>query len=82
MTDNLNLSLWVARRAEQGTLQAHSDYVVKQIAEYEAKLAEAAEALQGMVGLFSADNVLLKGTLLGMELTHARTTIAKLKESK
>ena len=45
MTDNLNLSLWVARRAEQGTLQSHGEYVVKEIAELEAKLANAAEAM-------------------------------------
>ena len=50
MTDDLNLSLWAARRAEQGTLQAHSDYVVKQIAELEAKLAKAIE------GLLEAEN--------------------------
>lgn len=60
MTDNLNLSLWVARRAEQGTLQAHADYVVKEIAELEARLAKALEDLErvehflvlaGVVGL-------------------------------
>ena len=48
MTDNLNLHLWVARRAEQGTLQAHADYVVENInlleqaVKYEADLAQQA----------------------------------------
>ena len=48
MTDNLNLSLWVARRAEQGTLQAHAAYVVEEIkfleqaVKYEADLAQMA----------------------------------------
>jgi hypothetical protein len=48
MSDNLNLHLWVARRAEQGTLQAHADYVVENIrlleqaVKYEADLAQQA----------------------------------------
>ena len=48
MSDNLNLHLWVARRAEQGTLQAQADYVVEQIklleqaVKYEADLAQQA----------------------------------------
>lgn len=48
MTDTLNLSLWVARRAEQGTLQAHADYVVREIklleqaVKYEADLVQQA----------------------------------------
>ena len=48
MSDNLNLPLWVARRAEQGTLQAQADYVVEQIklleqaVKYEADLAQQA----------------------------------------
>lgn len=49
------------------------------IEELEAKLAEAVDALGGMVSLFSVDNVLRKGTHLNMELDHARTTLAELK---
>ena len=46
MTDDLNLSLWAARRAEQGTLQAHSDYVVKEIADLEAEIKKLRKGLE------------------------------------
>ena len=45
----------------------------------EAKLERAVEALGGMIDLFSADNVLRKGTHLNMEISNARTTLAELK---
>jgi predicted ATP-grasp superfamily ATP-dependent carboligase len=54
----------------------------KRIAELEAKLAKAVEALGGMIGLFSVDNVLRKGTHLNIELSHARTTLAKLTKER
>ena len=47
-------------------------------AEIEATLTLAVEALGGMIGLFSADNVLRKGTHLNMELSHARNILAEL----
>ncbi len=50
----------------------------RRIDELEAKLAKALDALGGMVGLFSVDNLLRKGTHLNMELDHARTTLAEL----
>lgn len=43
------------------------------------KLAKAVEALGGMIDLFSADNVLRKGTHLNMEISNARNTLAELK---
>ena len=46
------------------------------------KLAKAVEALGGMIDLFSADNVLRKGTHLNMEISFARTTLAELKRRK
>ena len=52
------------------------------IEELEAKLARAVEALVGMVGLFSADSLLLKGTHLNMELDNARTTLAELSKER
>ena len=48
----------------------------------EAKLAKAVEALDGMVGLFSADNLLLRGTHLNMELTNARNTLSELRRTR
>jgi predicted transcriptional regulator len=45
----------------------------------EAKLAKAVGALVGMVGLFSADSLLLKGMHLNMELDNARAALAELK---
>ena len=50
----------------------------ERIEELEGKLAKAGEALGGMVGLFSADSLLLKGTHLNMELDNARTALAEL----
>ena len=50
--------------------------------ELEAKLAKAVEALGGMIGLFSVDNVLRKGTHLNIELSHARTTLAELTKER
>jgi len=47
--------------------------------EIEATLSKAVEALGGMIDLFSADNVLRKGTHLNMEVSNARTTLAELK---
>lgn len=89
MTDNLNLSLWVARRAEQGTLQAHSDYVAKEIAELEAKLAKAAafvhdfacrakmdEHTQDEMWLIDEDSLRYQRDC---DITQARTTLAELK---
>ena len=46
------------------------------IEELEAKLARAVEALDGMVGLFSADAILRRGTHVNMELYSARDTLA------
>ena len=40
MTDELNLSAWVARRAEQDTLQSHADYIVESIKELEDTIQE------------------------------------------
>jgi uncharacterized coiled-coil protein SlyX len=54
----------------------------QRIDELEAKLAKAVEALGGMIGLFSVDNVLRKGTHLNIELSHARTTLAKLTKER
>lgn len=56
-----------------------ADEMLDRIEELAAKLAKAVEALEGMVGLFSADNLLLKGMHLNMELANARTTLAELK---
>ena len=58
------------------------DKELERIDELEAKLAKAVDALGGMVGLFSVDNVLRNTTgswHLNMELDHARTTLAELK---
>ena len=49
------------------------------IEELEAKLAKAALALDGMVGLFSADAILRRGAHVNMELYNARATLAELK---
>ena len=49
------------------------------IEELEGKLARAVEALDGMVGLFSADAILRRGTHVNMELYNARDTPAELK---
>ena len=53
------------------------------IEELEAKLAEklakAVDALGGMLDLFSADYVLLKGTHLNIEVSNARNILAELK---
>ena len=59
-----------------------SDAKDKRIAELKAKLAKAVEALGGMIGLFSVDNVLRKGTHLNIELSHARTTLAELTKER
>jgi len=53
--------------------------LIDRIEELEAKLAKAVEALGGMVDLFSADSLLLKGMRLNMELDNARTALAELK---
>ena len=50
MTDTLNLSLWVARRAEQGTLQAHADYVVREIKLLEQAVKYEADLVQQALG--------------------------------
>ena len=52
------------------------------IEELEAKLAQAVESLDGMVGLFSADNLLLRGTHLNMELTNARNILSELRRTR
>ena len=52
------------------------------IVELEAKLVKAVEALEGMVGLFSADNLLLRGTHLNMELTNARNILSELRRTR
>ena len=49
------------------------------IEKLEAKLAQAVEALGGMVGLFSGYSLLLKGMHLNMELDSARAALAELK---
>lgn len=56
--------------------------LTEQIEELEDKLAKAVEALGGMIGLFSVDNVLRKGTHLDMEISHARTTLAELTKER
>ena len=67
----------MAARIEQLEANALANRVA--IMRLEAKLAKAVEALGGMVGLFSGDSLLLKGTHLNMELDNARTTLAELK---
>ena len=77
MTDTLNLSLWVARRAEQGTLQAHADYVVREIklleqaVKYEADLVQQAlgsnEQLEARVEQLAATNEELEAKLAKAE---------------
>ena len=67
-------------RADDGDWR--TDQAADRIEELEAKLAKAVEALDGMVGLFSADSLLLRGTHLNMELDNARIILAELKRTK
>jgi len=67
-------------RADDGDWR--TDQAADRIEELEAKLAKAVEALDGMVGLFSADSLLLRGTHLNMELDNARIILAELKRTR
>ena len=69
-------------REDWDTLQEAEIYIDEleaRIEELEGKLARAVEALDGMVGLFSADAILRRGTHVNMELYNARDTPAELK---
>ena len=66
-------------REDWDTLQEAEIYIDEleaRIEELEGKLARAVEALDGMVGLFSADAILRRGTHVNMELYSARDTLA------
>ena len=92
----LDLSEWLAL-CLKNYIGPHADEIIDGVREYgsqrasaaadrieelEAKLVKAVEALEGMVGLFSADNLLLRGTHLNMELTNARNILSELRRTR
>ena len=95
MTD-LDLSEWIEMCLHKIYTGPHAEEFIDGVREYEerirkleaklseseALLAKAVEALDGMVGLFSADNLLLRGTHLNMELTNARNTLSELRRTR
>ena len=81
MTDGNTYAIdrYLDEREDWDTLQEAEIYIDEleaRIEELEGKLARAVEALDGMVGLFSADAILRRGTHVNMELYSARDTLA------
>ena len=84
MTD-LDLSEWIEMCLHKIYTGPHAEEFIDGVREYEerirkleAKLEKAVEALDDMVGLFAADNLLLRVPYL-LELDNARTTLEELK---